>query len=207
MIKNVIFDIGGVLVGLDWKGYIRKFGFSPEKESAITKALIGGPVWKELDRGVLTMEELLERFMALSPEEYRDDVREVFLKSGAFILKRAYAKQWILTLKEYGYRTYYLSNYSAWMIGESKKALDFLPLLDGGVFSCEVKQIKPDEDIYQSLLTRYPDIVPEESVFLDDTLENIETARRLGFHTIHFRSQEQAETELSQLLDPSQNQS
>lgn len=205
MIKNVIFDIGGVLVGLDWKGYIRKFGFSPEKESAITKALIGGPVWKELDRGVLTMEELLERFMALSPEEYRDDVREVFLKSGAFILKRAYAKQWILTLKEYGYRTYYLSNYSAWMIGESKKALDFLPLLDGGVFSCEVKQIKPDEDIYQSLLTRYPDIVPEESVFLDDTLENIETARRLGFHTIHFRSQEQAETELSQLLDPSQN--
>lgn len=205
MIKNVIFDIGGVLVGLDWKGYIRKFGFSPEKESAITKALIGGPVWKELDRGVLTMEELLERFMALSPEEYRDDVREVFLKSGAFILKRAYAKQWILTLKEYGYRTYYLSNYSAWMIGESKKALDFLPLLDGGVFSCEVKQIKPDEDIYQSLLARYPDIVPEESVFLDDTLENIETARRLGFHTIHFRSQEQAETELSQLLDPSQN--
>lgn len=205
MIKNVIFDIGGVLVGLDWKGYIRKFGFSPEKESAITKALIGGPVWKELDRGVLTMEELLERFMALSPEEYRDDVREVFLKSGAFILKRAYAKQWILTLKEYGYRTYYLSNYSAWMIGESKKALDFLPLLDGGVFSCEVKQIKPDEDIYQSLLTRYPGIVPEESVFLDDTLENIETARRLGFHTIHFRSQEQAETELSQLLDPSQN--
>lgn len=205
MIKNVIFDIGGVLVGLDWKGYIRKFGFSPEKESAITKALIGGPVWKELDRGVLTMEELLERFMALSPEEYRNDVREVFLKSGAFILKRAYAKQWILTLKEYGYRTYYLSNYSAWMIGESKKALDFLPLLDGGVFSCEVKQIKPDEDIYQSLLTRYPDIVPEESVFLDDTLENIETARRLGFHTIHFRSQEQAETELSQLLDPSQN--
>lgn len=205
MIKNVIFDIGGVLVGLDWKGYIRKFGFSPEKESAITKALIGGPVWKELDRGVLTMEELLECFMALSPEEYRDDVREVFLKSGAFILKRAYAKQWILTLKEYGYRTYYLSNYSAWMIGESKKALDFLPLLDGGVFSCEVKQIKPDEDIYQSLLTRYPDIVPEESVFLDDTLENIETARRLGFHTIHFRSQEQAETELSQLLDPSQN--
>lgn len=205
MIKNVIFDIGGVLVGLDWKGYIRKFGFSPEKESAITKALIGGPVWKELDRGVLTMEELLERFMALSPEEYRDDVREVFLKSGAFILKRAYAKQWILTLKEYGYRTYYLSNYSAWMIGESKKALDFLPLLDGGVFSCEVKQIKPDEDIYQSLLARYPDIVPEESVFLDDTLENIETARRLGFHTIHFRSQEQAEAELSQLLDPSQN--
>lgn len=40
MIKNVIFDIGGVLVGLDWVGYIRKFGFSPEKESAITKALI-----------------------------------------------------------------------------------------------------------------------------------------------------------------------
>lgn len=205
MIKNIIFDIGGVLVGLDWVGYIRKFGFSPEKESAVTNALIKGPVWKELDRGELTMEELLERFMALAPEEYRNDVREVFLKSGAFISKRAYAKQWIMTLKEYGYHTYYLSNYSAWMIEESKKALDFLPLLDGGVFSCEVKQIKPDDDIYHSLLSRYPEIIPEESVFIDDTLENIETANRLGFHTIHFQSQEQAETELTLLLNEDKN--
>ena len=136
---------------------------------------------------------------------YRNDVREVFLKSGAFISKRAYAKQWIMTLKEYGYHTYYLSNYSAWMIEESKKALDFLPLLDGGVFSCEVKQIKPDDDIYHSLLSRYPEIIPEESVFIDDTLENIETANRLGFHTIHFQSQEQAETELTLLLNEDKN--
>lgn len=202
MIRNVIFDIGGVLVGLDWTGYIRKFGFSPEKEAAITNALIGGPLWKELDRGVLSMEELLERFILLAPEEYREDTRQVFLKSGSFVSRRPYAKLWLHTLREHGYHTYYLSNYSAWMIQETRSALDFLPLLDGGVFSCEVKQIKPDEDIYRSLLSRYPQIIPEESVFLDDTLENIETAKRLGFHTVHFRSQEQAETQLEKLLHP-----
>lgn len=200
MIRSIVFDIGGVLAGLDWTSYIRKFGFEPEKEAAITAALIGGPYWKELDRGVTGMEELKEQFCSLVPEEYREDLLMVFGNAGGCVYRLDYTKSWITGLKERGYRVYYLSNYSAWMIEQTKEALDFLPLLDGGVFSCEVKQIKPDEDIFRSLLSRYPEITAEESVFLDDTAVNVETARRLGFQGIVVQNQEQTEIELERIL-------
>ena len=200
MIRNIIFDIGGVLAGFDWTSYIRKYGFDPEKEAALTGALVGGPYWKEFDRGVMSMDELKKCFCSLVPEEYREDLLMVFQNAGGCVYRLDHAKPWIATLKEHGYRTYYLSNYSAWMIEQTKEALDFLPLLDGGIFSCEVKQIKPDEGIYRSLLSRYPEILPEESVFLDDTAVNVEAARRLGFHGIVVQNKEQTELELARLL-------
>ena len=179
MIRNVVFDIGGVLVGFDWPGYIKKYGFEPEKAEAISRALISGPVWKELDRGVWTMDQLLEGFASLAPQ-YREDVLKVFLNSGACIYRQEYAIPWIKSLQSRGFHTYFLSNYSQWMI--------------------DVRQIKPDADIYRSLMEHYPQITPEESVFLDDSPANVETAKSLGFHGIVFQSYEQAHAELETLL-------
>ena len=88
------------------------------------------------------------------------------------------------------------------MIEETKQALDFLPVLEGGIFSCDVRQIKPDAEIYRTLMEHYPQITPEESVFLDDSPANVETAKSLGFHGIVFRSYEQAHEELETLLHP-----
>ncbi|MDO4324385.1 MAG: HAD family phosphatase, partial [Lachnospiraceae bacterium] len=198
MIRNIIFDIGGVLVGFDWPGYIKQYGFAPEKEAAITQALMDGPVWKELDRGIWTMEELLEGFISLAPQ-YREDVRRVFLNSGGCIYRQEYAIPWITSLKKRGYHVYFLSNYSEWMIEQTKDALDFLPYLDGGIFSCDVKQIKPDAAIYQSLLKKYPAIRPEESVFLDDSAANVEAAGKLGFYGIVVQDHAQADRELEKL--------
>lgn len=199
MIRNVVFDIGGVLVGFDWPSYIKKYGFEPEKAEAISRALIYGPVWKELDRGVWTMDQLLEGFASLAPQ-YREDVLKVFLNSGACIYRQEYAIHWIKSLQSRGFHTYFLSNYSQWMIEETKQALDFLPVLEGGIFSCDVRQIKPDADIYRTLMEHYPQITPEESVFLDDSPANVETAKSLGFHGIVFQSYEQAHEELETLL-------
>ncbi len=199
MIRNIIFDIGGVLVELDWPGYIRQYGFDREKEDAITRALVDGPVWKELDREVWSMDQILEGFMSLAPQ-YREDVRTVFLNSGGFIHRQEYAIPWITSLKERGYHVYFLSNYSQWMIGQTEKTLDFLPYLEGGVFSCDVQKIKPDAGIYQEFLRKYPTVRPSESVFLDDSPANVETARKLGFCGIVVQSHAQAKQELECLL-------
>lgn len=72
--------------------------------------------------------------------------------------------------------------------------------MDGGIMSYTVQQIKPDEDIYQTLFDRY-NLTPEECVFLDDSLKNLETARRLGMRTILVKSPEQAREELDILLN------
>ena len=199
MIQTVIFDIGGVLIGFDWPGYLRTYGFEEEKAAAISAALIEGPVWKELDRGIWSMDELMDGFVSRAPQ-YAEDVRRVFLNSWKSLTRQDFAIPWITDLKARGYRVYFLSNYSEWMIEKSKETLDFLPHLDGGIFSCDVKQIKPDEDIYRSLLERYPDIRPSTAVFLDDSPANVETARRLGFHGIVVQSHAQAAADLETLL-------
>ena len=70
--------------------------------------------------------------------------------------------------------------------------------MDGGILSYQEKLIKPDPAIYTLLLERYG-LVAEESVFLDDTLANVEAARKLGIHGIWFQTKEQAEEELKRL--------
>ena len=77
--------------------------------------------------------------------------------------------------------------------------LDFLPLMDGGVFSCYVGQVKPDPAIYRTISEKYG-LTPEECVFLDDNKANIDAARDFGMNGIHFVSFEQADKELQELL-------
>ena len=86
------------------------------------------------------------------------------------------------------------------MIDQTRHALDFLPYMDGGLFSCEVKLVKPEPEIFSALLDRYPVIRPEESVFFDDSPINIKAADALGFHGIVFQDQAQAEEELEKII-------
>ena len=74
-----------------------------------------------------------------------------------------------------------------------------MKLMDGGIMSYEVQLIKPDLIIYQTLIERY-DLQPEECVFLDDTVRNVEAAQALGIAGIVVTSQEQAKKELETLL-------
>ena len=77
--------------------------------------------------------------------------------------------------------------------------LSFMPLIDGGVISYEVKSVKPEPGIYEALIGKY-DLIPEECVFLDDREENVEAARQKGFHGIVVEGYEQASEALDKLL-------
>ena len=92
-----------------------------------------------------------------------------------------------------------MSNWSQKVTDDCPGVLYFMPEMDGGVFSYECHLIKPEEPIYREILARY-DLVPEKCVFIDDTEANLEAPRRLGIHTIHFVSPEQAERDLDALL-------
>lgn len=74
-------------------------------------------------------------------------------------------------------------------------ALDFLPLTDGAIFSYTVKQIKPDLEIYETLLNQYR-LKPDECVFIDDRMENIEGAKKAGIHGICFETIGQVKEDL-----------
>ena len=89
------------------------------------------------------------------------------------------------TLQRKGIRTYALTNFSAETFPLAVARFPFLSEFDGAVVSGDEGVIKPDPAIYQLLMQRYS-ITPSRAVFIDDKLENVEAARRLGLHGIHF---------------------
>ncbi len=177
--KNIIFDLGGVLFRRDPKkctpDFIDFFAFVRFPKMPL--------FWEEYDRGALTLEEVIELLAAdkgCTPEKCREYVRLAIDKQEE-ILPTA---QLIADLKAAGYRLYVLSNMS-------REFIDFLrtrPVyryFDGEVISCEEHTVKPEPRIYEILLERYQ-LQAEESLFIDDREANILAAQKRGIHGFLF---------------------
>ena len=197
MIRTIIFDIGNVLADFTWEAHYRRFGYTGARLERLTQATVKNDAWNEYDRGALTEEEVLLRFIDSDPE-MEADIRKCLANVEGMVVRNDYAIPWIQELKQKGYQTLYLSNFSEKAARECAKALDFLPYMDGGILSYQEKVIKPMPEIYQLLIDRYQ-LVPEECVFLDDTQKNLTGAEAFGIHTILFRNQGQAKEELQRL--------
>lgn len=198
MIKNIIFDVGKVLVSYEPEAYMQSLGFDAETRKRIHTAVFENPLWDESDQGLRTTEEFLKAFTANAPE-LADEIRLVHTTVGGTIELLPYALEWITDLKERGYSVYILSNYSENMLNQTRDKLKFLPLVDGAVFSYALKLLKPDAAIYDYICDTFR-LKPEESVFIDDRPENIEGAEKKGIHGIVFCSYEQGKNELEKLL-------
>lgn len=197
MIKNIIFDIGNVLAAFAWKDYFKSFGYSEDILERLSKATTLSPCWNEYDRGILSDEEILQSFIANDPE-MEPYIRETLTRVHGLVTGYDYAIPWVQELKAKGYKVYYLSNFAKTAREDCADALGFLEYMDGGVFSYEVKLIKPDSAIYECLLERYG-LKAEECVFMDDVEKNIIAACEVGIHGIVFQGREQVMKELLKL--------
>ncbi len=189
-IKNIIFDIGNVISKFDWEGAYQAKGYEGETLKRLGEATALSDDWKEFDRGVLTAEQVIDRFVENDPG-IEKEIRDALSDFAQIVKKADYAIPWITALKEEGYHCYFLSNFSRIAEEKCTEALSFMPLMEGGILSWKDKVIKPDPAIYKLLLSRYG-LIPEECVFLDDTAENLPPANALGIRTIRFVSFEQA---------------
>lgn len=197
MIRTIIFDIGNVLADFTWEAHYRRFGYTGSRLERLARATVKSDAWNEYDRGELTGEEILQKFIDNDPE-IEADIRKCLADVEGMVIRNDYAIPWLQELKQKGYQTLYLSNFSERAARECAKALDFLPYMDGGILSYQEKVIKPMPEIYQLLIDRYQ-LVPAECVFLDDTQKNLTGAEAFGIHTILFQDQEQAKEELRRL--------
>lgn len=198
MIRNIVFDIGNVLVDYCWQDHIAHYGFAGEKADRIAHAMMLGPDWKELDRGVLSGEAFRQLLISKAPE-LEQEILLVMSDLNTLVRRREGSIPWIQDLKARGYHTYYLSNYGEQVRRDTADSLDFMKEMDGGIMSYEVHQIKPDAEIFHTLLDRYG-LKAEESIFLDDTNINVDAARGVGMKGLLVESQEQAIRDLNALL-------
>ena len=197
MIKTIVFDIGNVLMDWHFKKYVRELWKDDFLVKKVVGAIYGTGYWDELDYGV-DSEEVFSRMIGTEPD-YEREIRLTLDHVGECMDKKEYAIPWIRELKDRGFRVMYLSNYSEFVMEAKPEVLDFLPLMDGGVFSCYVGIIKPDPAIYTGLCSKY-DLIPEECVFIDDKPENVQAAKDLGMAGIVFSSYDQAKGDLDRLL-------
>ena len=199
MIKTVIFDIGNVLVNFHWREMFKEKGLEGEVFERVAKATVQSSIWREIDRGILTYEEVLDAF-ASSNKEIESEIRKVLENTQGIITKRDYAIPWICDLKERGLQVLVLSNFGKKLIDDNPEVMEFLSYTDGGILSYKDHLLKPEPEIYKLLLSRY-DLKAEECVFIDDLHINIDAAKEQGIHGIVFQCYEQAEAELNRMIE------
>lgn len=200
MIKNIIFDVGNVLVDFCWRELMDNLGFSGELQEVFEKTVFGNRLWNELDRGVITESEVLAR-MREENSEHCEEFDKVWANRDKLVKPFDYALGLIDELKAGGFGVYILSNYprDLFALHEASGCFPFIDRLDGKVVSGFVQLIKPGKEIYEHLLGTYG-LKAEECVFIDDRRENVEAAKELGFHGIWFLDYEQMRKELEKML-------
>lgn len=186
MYKNVIFDIGGVMVDFDPKDFLLERFCNAAVEENVYRLTFGSETWQKLDAGLCSRYEGSQAMLAAARAEgCAFEVQEVLENWTSILRVRRRMVELVRRLKNHGYCVYYLSN-----IPE-----DILPLLmrrgldgvfDGGVASCDVHINKPDPRIYQCLLDKYG-LTAGECIFIDDSRANVQTAFQLGMNSIQMR--------------------
>ncbi len=186
MYKNVIFDIGGVMVDFDPKDYLLERFCNSATEDKVYRLTFGSKTWQLLDAGLCTRHEGSQAMLAAAAEENcAFEVREV-LESWTDILKvRRRMLELVRRLKNHGYCVYYLSNIPADILALlMQRGLE--GVFDGGVASCEAHVNKPDPRIYKLLLEKYG-LEASECIFIDDSRANVQTAFQLGMNSIQMK--------------------
>lgn len=202
-INTIIFDIGNVLMSFDNMTYLQRLFQDSDTVQHVFDAIWGSGYWDELDLGE-DKDMLLEKMVEHEPE-YGEEIRAAVDHIEQCMSRREYPIPWIRELKRRGYKVLYLSNYSRYVTEAKPEVLDFLPEMDGGIFSCNVHLIKPDPEIYYKLIEAY-DLIPENCVFIDDREINVEAAKAIGMKGIVFQTYRQVKEELECVLRLHSNQ-
>lgn len=197
MIKNVVFDIGMVLVSFPWKEYLVKQGITGKAYEVMCDVIFNN-VWPTMDGTSWGKEETINECLKLAPE-YREYIEKVFDNVYDISDPFEYSDQWIEEVSK-THKVYLLSNFGKYPFEVLSRKYGFVDKVDGKVISYEVECCKPNEYIYNCLFEKY-NLVPSECVFIDDREENIKMAQKLGMRGILFKNYEEARKELELILN------
>jgi 2-haloacid dehalogenase len=192
-IKNIIFDFGGVLI--DWNPrYFYKDIFNDTKEMEYFLSEVWSPKWNMKHDAGFSFSEITYELQALHPE-YWNEI-EMYQYNWEVMIKGEISENTeLLKPLKSKYRLFGLTNWSAEAFPVIYPKYEFFKVFEGIVVSGEEKVVKPGKEIYQLLLNRYG-LLANESLFIDDSLKNIETASELGFSTIHINGTQRLKEQL-----------
>lgn len=201
MIKNVIFDLGNVLIDFKPIKYIKSLGYDDEKALEIFNKTIKDSIWADMDRGIYRdKESYIKAFKTKYPD--MSDIIDNFL-GGPWMEKVIFPLKdnlkMIDLVKEKGLKYYILSNYPKDAFEYTYDMCPFIQNGDGMVISYDVLMIKPDKNIYLKLLDKYG-LKANECLFIDDLDINVEGARSVGINAFVFKDLKDGYKQLEEYL-------
>lgn len=187
MIKNIVFDMGKVLVGYDAMRVCEHFIENDHDRKRVHTAVFVSPEWVMMDMGILSDERALQSICARLPQRLHS-AAELCLKEWHNYCMWTYTEMEpvVRGLKEKGMGIYLCSNAAIRLLDCYQKVIPAYDCFNGMLFSAEVKCIKPQKEIYHYLFHRF-ELKPEECFFIDDVPENIAGACSCGMEGYCFR--------------------
>ena len=185
-IKNIIFDVGDVLLSYRWKYMLMDYGLTETEAVRIGTEMFDDPegLWGLLDLGTVPQQEIIERYCRKYPAD--EKVIRWFIGHGEYMpVARPAVWELVHELKKQGYGVYLLSNYSEELF---KKIVSYM-----------VHKAKPDPAIYAALCEKY-ELNPSECLFFDDRLENVQAAISYGMQAKRVLSKEGLAEDLEEIV-------
>ena len=184
-ITTIVFDIGGVLLDIHPERTYQYISDSTDINIDVVKNRFPWDAHDEYERGNLTNKEWFFAFRDSLPQPCC--LKEIdFWKGWSLLLGKEKETVKLLSVLSQSYSTWLLSNTNPKHIqDEIEKKYLFPSLVDGAIYSFDTRYRKPEKNIYNFLLKKSKS-QPDQCVFIDDLIENVETARLVGMHAIHF---------------------
>lgn len=189
MIKNIVFDIGNVILNFNIDEVLNKYTPDKKIRKFIKENIINSPEWLEyalIDTGYVKVEDAIKIVCDRTNHENDFIVKDFWTTyiNYAFIDNRVL--DLLNKLKAKGYKIYLLSNINPYTYDFIKENSNLFTIVDGYVLSYQVHMIKPYQGIYKELLNRCS-LIPKETLFIDDNARNIKTALSLKIKGIRVR--------------------
>lgn len=178
MIKNIIFDLGNVLLSFKPADYFKTHNYPENMQAVILADIFGSNEWLLLDKGEITTRQAIDGISKNSSLK-RAEILHIFNLRTDLLFPLDTNVKILPGLKKRGFKLYYLSNFPPDIWDEVRSGYYFFKHFDGGLISGEAGSSKPESKIYELLLEKYS-LFPGECLFIDDLEKNVEAARIKG---------------------------
>ncbi len=188
MIKNLIFDIGGVLLEYNPKTYLDKLNIEENKRNTLNNIIFHNQKWIDCLNGFINNNELIEYLVKENPK-YKVEIEQILGKENLkyMLPPKKEMIEYYKNLKQKDYKIYLCSNITIDTYYYIKENFQIIQTADGGVFSCFENISKPNSEIYHKLIEKYS-LDKKESILIDDTKRNIISANDYGMKGLLFNT-------------------
>ncbi|HHU54004.1 MAG TPA: HAD family phosphatase [Clostridiaceae bacterium] len=184
MIKNIIFDMGNVLILFRPEIFINRLNVSQQDAKLLNDIIFDSQEWASLDNGSANEDEVIEILKKKLPRRLHDEMIALVTEWDIPLIEIEGMSQLIKELKAEGYKIYLLSNASTRQ-HEYWPRISASQYFDGTVISADVKMVKPNPEIFEHLCAKFS-LLPAECFFIDDLEQHIIAAESIGMQGYQF---------------------